>query len=1256
MVQDLTTGKPIPGATVRMRNRGTGTQATVITAEDGKFSEGPLPPGEYDIDVSANGYTPVTKQQKLYTMQNYTVLPDPFELAAISAVVTPPVTTDPTVPAATPQPTPAAAPPPADSDGGGSSEGIGLNPRRVGIFDDAAVVGLPLGSTTLTRTFDELAFLVAGVNPPPQAIGNSVGPGVGSGVGTSGQFSVNGLRSRANNFTVDGSDNNDEDIGVRRQGFFSLVPQPIESIQEYQITTLLAPAEFGRNLGAQVNAVSRSGGSQFHGHIWGLLNHDSLNATNYFDNDSGDSTINLTAMQGSREVPVFVDNGQATVRNNAGEKDALSLLQGGFAIGGTIIKNKAFFFVSGEAQRLDATQERHFAVPSIAQRGLLDSGATGITACPAPIAGGCGANLLPGFPTSVSGDIIFSLFPFPNDPNGVYGRNTYTQALSADAQGAIFSGRLDLTAFEINGNPQTFTARYNFTNDRRDLTDVGGALFSAIRPKVRTDNFSTFLNGSLTTRLANELRFSWGRTDLQFDPLGDESGFTRPVDSRLGPFLLNAPIILNVTRPDPNSCTPTGCVAPPRVDYATVPVNSIQSRLGPIGQLHIAGFSPVGVDVFNFPQERTNDTFQIADTVRWTTGSHSIAFGTDIRRVYLESDLPRNSRPLVTFYGGVSGDPVKLNDLIIVSPQTLAAAGAPGGFFQSIVLPGRDAKIDLSYTQYNFFAQDEWRISPRFNLSFGLRYEYNGTPKEADQKIESTFAQTFGFPFSGLNDFIAGRRSIYDVDKNNFAPRLGFAFSPSENTVVRGGYGIYYDQVIGSVVAQSRNVFPTFTTANFGGGVLADNRVIGFPIPFPIEAFTLFNPAFAVFDPASGFVCNLADASPLCSAATSIPLLQPGTLNTFNPALTASQLQQALTDIFLNFPRFNGNSFGATIPGRDLDTPLSHQYSIGVEHSFNSAAVVSAAYVGTTGRSLLRSTTPNLGSNYIAALDPFFLLAANGQPIVTGSTVDPFVGNDPNSVERPNPNIGSISSFETVGRSRYHSLQLGLRGRLQQNRFRYQANYVLGNAKDDVSDVFDLAGSSALPQNSLTFDGEYGPANFDVRHRFTYNFVYDLPTLQNKGSFASALLNGWTLWGSGEYYSGQPFTVNTVYDINHDGNLTDRINSTQFISDPGQRVRPLALNCSGVQCQSMLAPLGFDGSIPRNSFRAGSVLELDLSLSRKFSIRENHNLQFRMDIFNFINRANFGVPVRFLEAPGFGSAVETVTPARRIQFGLKYNF
>jgi hypothetical protein len=255
---------------------------------------------------------------------------------------------------------------------------------------------------------------------------------------------------------------------------------------------------------------------------------------------------------------------------------------------------------------------------------------------------------------------------------------------------------------------------------------------------------------------------------------------------------------------------------------------------------------------------------------------------------------------------------------------------------------------------------------------------------------------------------------------------------------------------------------------------------------------------------------------------------------------------------------------------------------------------------------------------------------------------------------RPVANAGAITQFETTGRSRYNSLQFELRGRLS-SRFQYRTNYVYGRAKDDVSDVFDLAGAFALPQNSRTFAGEYAFSNFDVRHRFTYSFILGTPELRDRNGAVKFLLGGWQIAGTGKFNTGQPFTVNTIIDVNQDGNLTDRLNNTMFLTETGDRRQPLVLSDDAV-FRLMLAPFGQDGAVPRNSFRAGKVIELDMAFAKRFSFRETHAVEFRADVFNFINRANFGVPVRFLEAPGFGRAVDTITPGRRIQFMLRYLF
>lgn len=1229
-VSDVDTKIALPGAIVQFTNSTNGFQTAKKSDATGYFRQDTLQPGIYIIKITLDGYETQQITQQLYATRSNTVVPVPVFLKKASAVTSPG--------------TLFGNGEISDLETGGS-----LNPRRDEAFGARQVATLPLGGTTLTRTFDELGFLAPGVAPPPQAIGNSVGPGIGGGVGTSGQFSVNGLRSRANNFTVDGSDNNDEDIGVRRQGFFSLVPQPIESIQEFQIVTLLAPAQYGRNLGAQVNALSKSGGNEFHGALFGLFNSSRLNARNFFDYAGGNYSSALQGVQSNGTVvPVFVDGQQRTVFNNSGGKDSMTLLQGGFAGGGRILRDKMFFFVSGEGQILNGAKETHFIVPTVEQRGLFNLGAEGVRQCKGGISVGdtCFSSsrlFLPGYAVSDDGNAVFSLFPFANDPNGIYGRNTYTQSLSTNARGRILSGKYDWNIFKINNYQQTFTARYNQTDDRRDLTDVGGALFSAIRPKVRTDNFSTFISGSLTNNASNELRFSFGRTDLRFDELRDATGFilpvsnffTNPSDAR---FLLNARILANNSIPAFCS-TLGGCRLPAQATYVSSGQNTAQTGLGPIGQLIIPGFSPVGVDVNNFPQERTNNTYQFADTYRWQFGDHSLSFGTDIRRTSSASDLPRNSRPLVTFAGGRC-DSARLNGCLssFASPLDLAAAGAATGFFQTLVLPNNNSQIKLSYYQLNFFAQDEWRVKRNFSLSYGLRYEYNTPPKESDDKIERTFQlQQSQFPnptasrginlFQGFSDFVGGRSRIFDADRNNFAPRIGAAWSPVADTVVRAGYGVYYDQIIGAVVSQSRNVFPTFTNINTGGGLLQCAN----------SYFYLLNPITNTTNPPD---CKFSD----------LQIVQSGTLNTLNPQFNRLDL---LTALLRGFPSQTGTPLGTTLPARNLPMPYSQQYSIAVERKLFGENFVSVAYIGTRGSDLLRLATPNLGNNYVATLFGFELCTTTtsrgcgkvATPQVTGITADP---------SRPNANVGVINQYETTGRSRYDSLQIEMRGRIRRN-LQYQASYVFGNVKDDVSDVFDLAGAYSLPQNSRTFAGEYAAANFDVRHRFTYSFVYDLPQFADRNAAVRTLLGDWQIAGTGAYNTGQPFTVNTYFDVNLDGNLTDRLNNTQFLSVTKDRRQPLAL-ASGTNLTAMLAPFGQDGAIPRNSFRAGSLLDLNLSFIKRFNVREGQTIQLRADVFNFINRANFGVPVRILESPNFGQATDTITPGRRIQIALRYIF
>jgi hypothetical protein len=1191
------TGEVIAGAEVQIINQQTGLAIPKRADSRGRFYQGLLAPGLYLIRVTAVGYRSREVPQRLFITRTGEVVPVPVQLDPVTAVT-------------------AAPTPPPDPNGADTDLRARINTadaRRDGSFTEVEISLLPLGTSTLVRSFDELALLLPGVAPPPQTLGSVAGPGVGPGVGTAGQFSVNGLRSRANNFTVDGSDNNDEDVGVRRQGFVALIPQPIESVQEYQAITLLAPAKFGRNLGAQVNAVSKSGGDETHGQVYGFFNSSQLNARNRFDTAFGESFAPLSA---GNNQPVLLDGSPLRVQNLSGGEDSFTLWQAGAVLGGAVRPQRLFYFLSAEEQRAAAAEEHSFAVPTVEQRGAFRTGATGIFSDPFT---GAPAATIPG---SRSGAGIFSLYPFPNNPQGAYGANTYTNVLPADQRGRILSGKVDYN-FTVGGRQQSLTERYNYTDDDRAIPVTGGALFSGLRARVRTQNSSFFYNSEVSapnarTTVFNQVRLSYGRTRLNFDEVRDQSYLLPSSLLPDVPFLLNARELLNITTPAQPGAPNAGPVR------LTDPGFTTEEELGPLGQVFVAGFSPVGVDVYNFPQRRVNNTYQAADGLTLRARGHYFAFGADVRRTELNSDLPRNSRPLVTFNGaprlvfenGSFRLPASSALNQFIRPEDLVALGAASNFYLTLNTAGSDAANSLRYYQLNFYAQDEWRVR-RLSLSYGLRYEYNTPARELNRRIESTFASPQLALAPGLNSFIEGRTAVYDPDRNNLAPRVGAAFLvrplTSKNvTVVRAGYGVFYDQILGAVVSQSRNVYPTFLTLNFGGLNALFNE----------QLLTFFNPGRTVVGtPGGDFV----------------PLIQPATLNRLNTALPLNFLLPLLGR---NFPA----ALGATLPARRLATPWAEHYTVTLEQQLGPDLILSAGYVGTRGHNLLRFTTPNLGPGSTIVPTAFSVFQEQfAVPETVGRVFSPA---------RPVAGVGAINRFETTARSLYNSFQLQARGRFRRG-LQYQAGYTFSKVNDDVSDVFELAGAPALPQDSLTLAGEYGPANFDVRHRLAYNFLYDLPALEGHGRAVSLLLGGLQLAGTGTYRAGQPFTVNSIFDVNLDGNLTDRLDTTDGLVVTGDRSQPLRLTTDAAR---LLAPVGQNGRVGRNTFRAGGVLDLNLSAHKRFRLSARQSLLLRADFFNFINRANYGVPVRFLEAPGFGQATSTVTPGRRVQFALKYLF
>ncbi|MCI0421045.1 MAG: carboxypeptidase regulatory-like domain-containing protein [Acidobacteria bacterium] len=1227
-VYEFGTRTPILGATVTVTNRETGLVRSALTDASGEYFIKMLPVGLYTVSGSMQGYELVptsTTRIPVRIMDPSIVTPPPIELRKV--VVQAGTPTQPTPVQPTPvqptrtQPTPAQ---PTGTQPAGQPVDVSeseqlvntTNASRTQHFDSRQLLVLPLPGI---RTFDDLAFLAAGVVPPPLAIGNVVGPGVGPGVGTSGQFAVNGIRSRANNFTIDGSDNNDEDIGVRRQGFTSLVPQSIESMQAVQITTLLPEPQVGRNMGGQINAVSRSGGTDFHGTFYGFLTDKRLKARDTFDLTGGPATFPLTRASDGAPVRIgrltsagqLVDLTQLAPANPVNGESPYTRGQYGVVLGGPIVKDWTHFFFSVERQDINASRESHFAVPTIAQRGLFAAGDRGLT-------DNMGNSV---FPTSVTGNAFLSLYPFPNNPGGPYGPATFTQILPASADGNIFSIKLDqnINAF---GSKHVLSGRYNFTDDDTILPVTGEALFSTLRALVRTQNLSLLFDSPLSARAANQFRLSYGRTSLKFEEVRNPvllPGGRNLTDPRERAFLLNAPYIYNTS-------LPSGPL------FQIVEGFETESSTGPLGQVVVTGYSSIGVDVFNFPQQRTNNTYQLADTFIYDISNHRITTGLDIRWTQLNSFLDRNFRPQAVFNG--AQDVENYQGVSSINPggfyfgRDYLAVGAPTGFFQTFSSGVPDSTIGLRYWQNNLFFTDQIRVRPNFTLTLGLRYELNTVPREVNRRIESTFnspevqryiafekqltGSTFGKPVSGFETFLSSRFKIYQTDANDLAPHVAFAWDPFKTgkTSIRAGYGIYYDQILGAVISQSRNVFPTFLTVNFGG----------------------FNPN-CVSDPVSCTQNIQALFHRLVAQNPSSVFARPGTLNQYN-GLFGDPVQAIFASTFLTNVTTGA---GFILPNAHLETPYSQHWGLTVEREFGRDFLFSVAYVGTKGTHLLRSATPNLGPSTIALIGSIFSerpFPASPNllfPAFFGINVPPN-GSATEFGFRPFPLSGSFASIESDANSNYHALQVQLNKRFA-NSVQFTTAYTWSHTIDEVSDLFDLAGTPALPQNSFDRGAERGDSNFDVRHRFAYSLIWDLPGFSRRD-----FLGGWQVASTGAFQTAQPYSVLFCCDINRDGNATDRI--------------------------SFLSASGADpGSAPRNTFRAQGTAVANLAVNKIFAFGEDNKLEVRSEFFNLFNRAHYGIPVNRLffgnlttEPLTQKNYVDTRIPARTIQFGLKYSF
>jgi len=1197
-VLDIEGSVALAGASVSLTSVDRGWRKQLQTDSSGNYAFLQLEPGSYSVSAEKEGYYASERTDVLIRLNMPKVLIPPFELRRKISTPTQQITlrgeqtktaiVDLSAPGATPAILAVLSAP------GFTSLVTLLDAALRFNFGTALIQNLPLAGG---RTFDQLALYVPGVFRVPFSSGQ--GPSVGIGVGSGGQFSVNGMRPRSNNFTVDGSDNNDEDIGMRRQGFVALAPQSVESVQEFQVVTAGFPAEAGRNSGSMVNAVSQSGRKEIHGNIYGLFGDDSLDARNFFDYDFVDAA-NPGDLSGGHY------DGKDSSRRTYGA-----------TIGGPIRAERLFYFLSFEQQRNRGTASRHFVVPTTSERGLRTS--QGFV--PIDKLGEFFADYAIDY-SDVAGKGAYSLYPLPNDPAGPFGPHNYSQAGEWKQNSSNFSVKSDWRLSSVH----SFAGRYDFTDDRSLMPFTGEAIDSAVGTRTRTQNISLFLN-STGSRLASALRVSYGRTALSFPPQeGSPLLFGSEPSGQLPPDL-NQTITTSYGQYGPFGAT------------------------GPIGQLAIEPYSSIGVDAYSFPQGRVDNTYQVSEFLTRSGAGHTFKVGFEIRHSQLNSYSDRNSRPLLLFGNGIVSSGCASNPFCLFTTPDgllhgtdLAALGVPAGLLQTIstgAVP--DTTIGLRFTQYDIFAQDVWRVRPNLTMSLGLRYELQTVPAEVNRRIEDTFAltpdmfghltpsgstqdqaiiragnQAFDAALLAWNQFINGREKIYEPDRNNLAPRFGLAWDPQGQgkMAIRAGFTVSYDANLGAVTSQSRNVFPTFAPLNLD------------PSFYVTSGLVINNPRFFVFKP------------------TQTPLIRPGSLNTYN--LPADAFATGLGTLFVQAPPFPGGSLSSnglafTLPEKEVKTASAQQWTLVFEKQLGDYYVLSAGYVGTRGSHLTRFVTPNAG---LVSTPVLFSPGPNGAALAIAS-LPPTIPSTGRS--RPQPDLGAYTVFANSAGSDFHSLQLSAESRLRRG-LQYRASYVWSHAIDDVSDPFDGRAFFSLPQNNLKLDFERASANFDARHRLTWCFTWALP-----GASASALLRDWSLAAMGEFQSGQPFTVNTSLDRNRDGNLTDRLDSIAGLSvDPGA-AQAIGIG-SGVSLLSLVAPQGRDGQVARNSFRADGIANIDMAFWRSLAFGESKRLDLRIEIFNIFNHTQFGVPNRILESPGFGRAFDTQVQSRMIRLAARFSF
>ena len=645
---------------------------------------------------------------------------------------------------------------------GAATEELHVKDTPPAIQTDTSTLGQVLNNTLVQqlplndRNFLTFALLVPGSQLPVAGSENST---------QGGSLSVNGAREQSNNFLLDGVDNNDPYLNQ-----YVALPS-VDAIQEFKVQSSDYSAEYGRGGGAQVNVVLKSGTNTFHGSLFEYFRNRTLDAKNYFDLPDCTPTSPL---------------------NTCGPIPGLQRDQFGGTLGGPILKNRTFFFVSYEGLRLRQADTRTANVPSQTEWAAVESPTNPLVP---DMRIGIGCSTPPSSACQV-GQKLFDLYPQANvpivNPDGSLDfadSNKYLSAPVIRNSDNYYTGKVDQHFSSVD----TVTAHYSlFDQDLFSPFDPVNAFTSL--PGYGSYTLNHGQNAGLEwtrvfhSRLLNELRLGFVRMRATFLQQNHGTDY----NAALGfPDVLTSPVDLGY--PD----------------------------------LEVQGFDGIGEPV-NYPQDRHDTTLQIADSVAWTVGRNQFKMGVDLRHVRVDDYLDFLARGEWLFLGNVAKGVAESPPVNFTCPPQPSDDCTNWFYTLSQVLAGvPDAATTASGNTYNSlrshgvsaYVQDDIHVIPRFLLNVGLRYEYNSPPVEALNRFSVPDLSANSATCTPKPDcqFIqAGTdgipRATYSPTYTDIGPRIGFAWRPlkSERWVVRSAYGIFYDSAIGQI-----NVFPRINPPNY---------------------------------------------------------------------------------------------------------------------------------------------------------------------------------------------------------------------------------------------------------------------------------------------------------------------------------------------------------------------------------------------------------------------------------------------------------